>query len=162
MQHKMNRANFTDLGLDSVKVANAIRYSANKIGRKINMTQINKLLYIAYGILLVERKERLTSESPSAWPYGPVFPRVHKHVKLYDDITDTAYKEIKAKKPEITEVIDNVVRTFSHHSAEHLSAWSHKKNSPWYIAVMESKGKWNTKIKDENIYNYFYSFLGGN
>ena len=91
----METTTFENLKLDSIKVANAIRYSAQQQGFNVNMTQIHKLLYITYGILLVQQKARLTEEHPSAWPYGPVFPRVHKNVKLVDNITNEAYNEIK-------------------------------------------------------------------
>lgn len=52
----MTKTIFEDIGLDSVIVANAIRYAAFKKGLSINMTQINKLLYITYGSLLVDKK----------------------------------------------------------------------------------------------------------
>lgn len=152
-------ANFEDVGLDSVDVANAIRYAAKQKGLNINMTQIHKLLYIAYGTLLVQQKKRLTKEHPSAWPYGPVFPRVHKQVKLFDDITDVAYKKIENLNEYIIKLIDSVVNKFGRLSATQLSAWSHQAGSPWYIAVKSSNGAWNTKLDDEIIYNYFYSFL---
>lgn len=155
----MTKTIFEDIGLDSVIVANAIRYAAFKKGLSINMTQINKLLYITYGSLLVDKKKRLTEEHPSAWPYGPVFPRVHRLVKLSDDITDEAYKQIEAQDPSITQLINDVVNKFGTLSATQLSAWSHQANSPWDIAVKESNGAWNTKLDDEIIYNYFYSFL---
>ncbi len=155
----MTTANFENIGLDSVNVANAIRYAAQQRGLSINMTQINKLLYIAYGSLLVYKKKRLTEEHPSAWPYGPVFPRVHRHVKLSDNITGETYKQLEKEDSSITRLIDNVVDKFGKLSATQLSTWSHQEGSPWDIAVKESNGIWNTKLDDEIIYNYFYSFL---
>jgi uncharacterized phage-associated protein len=149
---------FTDLGLNSVDVAKAIRYSAKQKGVYANMTQINKLLYIIYGMQLVQSKQRLTEEHSAAWPYGPVFPRVHKQVKLSDEITSQEYDKIKQTHPDIVALIDEVVSKFSGLSAGELSEWSHQSGSPWDIAVKNSKGKWNTKLGDDDIYNYFYSF----
>lgn len=74
--------NFTELNFDSIDIAKAIRYSAKQHNLSVNMTQIQKLMYIIYGTILVIHKERLTTEHPSAWPYGPVFPRVHKKNKV--------------------------------------------------------------------------------
>ncbi len=155
----MADSNFDCLELDSVDVAKAIRYVAHNQGLNINMTQINKLLYIAYGTMLVNQKKRLTKEHPSAWPYGPVFPRVHRHIRLSDNITQDAYDALKIKDPSITDLLEKVVKTFGKIPATQLSAWSHQLGSPWDIAVKESNGAWNTPIKDEAIYNYFYSFL---
>lgn len=151
--------NFSELNYDSVDIAKAIRYSAQQQNLSVNMTQIQKLLYIIYGIMLVVRKERLTTEHPSAWPYGPVFPRAHKRVKLSDNITEETYNEIKDKCPFITSIIDQVVRQFGKLPASQLSEWSHQKDSPWDIAVQSSGGKWNTKLDDEDIFNYFFSFI---
>ena len=75
--------NFKDLNYDSVEIAKALRYVGQNNGYQFNQTQLNKLLYIAYGTLLVKKNERLTKERPSAWPYGPVFPRLQKNLKLY-------------------------------------------------------------------------------
>lgn len=155
----MADSNFDCLELDSVDVANAIRYIAQTENISVNMTQINKLLYIAYGTMLVSQKKRLTTEHPSAWPYGPVFPRVHRNVKLSDSITSDAYDRLRAQDISITNLLQSVVSTFGRLSATKLSAWSHQLGSPWDIAVKESNGMWNTKLSDEAIYNYFYSFL---
>lgn len=155
----MADSNFECLELDSVDVANAIRYVAQTKNTNVNMTQINKLLYIAYGTMLVNQKKRLTKEQPSAWPYGPVFPRVHHNVKLSDSITPDAYNKLKEQDTSITNLLEGVVEKFGRLSATQLSAWSHQSGSPWDIAVKESNGQWNTKLNDEVIYNYFYSFL---
>ena len=151
--------NFICLELDSVDVANAIRYIAQTKGINVNMTKINKLLYIAYGTMLVNQKKRLTSEHPGAWPYGPVFPRVHRNIKLSDSITSSAYDKLRGIDISITDLLEDVVNKFGRLSATQLSAWSHQSGSPWDIAVKESNGIWNTKLNDEAIYNYFYSFL---
>ena len=151
--------NFSDLHYDSVAVAKAIRYSAKQNGFNVNMTQINKLLYILYGTILVEKKQRLTTEHPSAWPYGPVFPCVHKRIKLSDEIDGKDYEEIRAKSPFIADRLDQVVKTFGKIPAGQLSEWSHAEGSPWLSAVHRSNGKWNTPLNDEDIYNYFFSYL---
>ena len=151
--------NFTELNFDSIDIAKAIRYSAKQHNLSVNMTQIQKLMYIIYGTILVIHKERLTTEHPSAWPYGPVFPRVHKKIKLSDDITEEAYNEIKNRCSFITSIIYQVVQIFGKLSAGQLSELSHQKDSPWDIAVQNSGGKWNTKLDDEDIFNYFFSFV---
>lgn len=151
---------FQSWGLDSVDVANAIRYAGRECGYALNMTQINKLLYMLYGVVLVETKKRLTDETPKAWPYGPVFPRVHTKIKLQDEINDTFYNKIKDIDESIFDNLKNIVETFGRLPATVLSNWSHQENSPWDLAFKRSNGKWNTPLDDQDIFNYFYTFMG--
>lgn len=140
--------------IDSVDVANAIRVFARKKNIDVNMTKIHKLLYISYGILLARKGVRLTVEHPQAWPFGPVFPRVHKKVSL-----DTPPKE-DVKLPEDAEnVLCEVLDVFGKFSAGKLSAWSHKADSPWDRTVKENNGKWGCKMNDSYISSYFEKFL---
>lgn len=149
-------SNFTELNLDSITVGRAIRYAGIQNGFQFNKTQINKLLYIAYGMLLVRRKERLTAEHPAAWPYGPVFPRMNTKIKLSDPIAD---KEYNALPDTVRSLIDEVVKKYGHFNARTLSNWSHKDGSPWAKAEDRAEGKWNEKLDDEDIFNYFFNFF---
>lgn len=58
----------------STDIATYIIALANKNRIAINMTKVQKLLYIVYGAFLRIYNERLLNEHPQAWPYGPVFP----------------------------------------------------------------------------------------
>ena len=149
-------AEFKQLEYDSVFMAQAIRYSGKIHNYQLNMTQLNKLLYIAYGMRLVSHRERLVIEHPAAWPYGPVFPRVNRHIKLSDPITDVQYTGLSA---DIKNLIDDVVSNLGDVRAGTLSAWTHKEGSPWYKALARNEGKWNVKIDDDDIYTFFYSFV---
>lgn len=63
---------------DSVLVANYLLALANEKGVILNTTKVQKLLYMAYGLLLAEKNRIITDEQPKAWPYGPVFPKTRK------------------------------------------------------------------------------------
>lgn len=65
--------------LDYADLLNWIAY--NKYGALLNKTQINKLLFICYGMYLAATggKVLFEDDTPKAWPYGPVFPRVYKN-----------------------------------------------------------------------------------
>ena len=149
-------AEYIELGYDSVTIAKALRWAGREKGYQLNMTQLNKLLYIAYGTLLVRKRERLTSEHPAAWPYGPVFPRIHTHIKLSDPVTD---KEFNTLNEDTKELLRQVVDSFGDISASKLSAWSHEKGSPWDIAQSKNDKKWNQKLDDDDIYAFFYNFI---
>lgn len=149
-------AEFITMDNDSVDIAKALRWSGKQHGYQLNMTQLNKLLYIAYGIRLVSHRERLVKEHPAAWPYGPVFPRVRQHIKLSDYITSDEYNKLSG---DVQELLDNVVSTFGKYNAGRLSFWSHQYGSPWEKALRRSGGKWNEKLDDEDIYDFFYTFV---
>ena len=149
-------AEFVTMDNDSVDIAKALRWSGKVHGYQLNMTQLNKLLYIAYGVRLVSYRERLVKEHPAAWPYGPVFPRVRQHIKLSDFVTADEYDSLGE---DVQELLDNVVSTFGKYNAGQLSTWSHKDGSPWAKALIRSGGKWNVKLDDEDIYDFFYNFV---
>lgn len=155
----MDTQGFAELNLDSVVVARALRYAAKKQDKQINMTQIMKLLYITYGTMLVAERCRITAEHPKAWPYGPAFPRVNKHVKLSDEITSKEYDSIKKTHPKLIQQMDAVVARFGNIPAGQLSAWSHQHGSPWDLAGKRSDWKWNTELSDDDIYDFFFNFV---
>lgn len=149
-------SNFIELNLDSIDVGRAIRYVGMTKNMQLNMTQLNKLLYIAYGVHLVRQKQRLTAEHPAAWPYGPVFPRMNNKLKLSDAIIDIEYRSLA---DDIRRLLNEIVSIFGPIKANILSAWSHEPGSPWALALERSNGKWNQKLDDEDIFDYFYNFV---
>lgn len=45
----------------------------------LNKTQMQKILFMCYGLYLTKHNEPLFSDdTPKAWPFGPVFPRSYK------------------------------------------------------------------------------------
>lgn len=149
-------AEFKELGYDSVDIARALRWAGKEKDYQLNMTQLNKLLYITYGILLVRKRGRLTKEHPAAWPYGPVFPRMHKHIKLSDPVTDREFNELDS---DLQGLLRQIVAYLGDIPASKLSAWSHEKGSPWDIAQSKNDTKWNQKIDDDDIYAFFYNYV---
>lgn len=139
---------FESLGLDSVDVAQKIRYIAQtEFGLLLNMTQTQKLLYIAYGIEMARADMRLTDEHPQAWPFGPVFPRVHSKVDF-----STTPPNPTGISEEIIGLLSDVVKAFGRTSAAKLSEWSHSKDSPW---DKTPKDKWGHPLSDCDIREYF-------
>lgn len=139
---------FKELCLNSIEVAEKIRHiAASEFKLILNMTQTQKLLYIAYGIELARKKTRLTDEHPRAWPFGPVFPKVHGKV----DFSCTP-KNPENIHGEIEDLLRDVIRVFGRISASKLSEWSHSKGSPWDKAP---KDKWGQPLSDKDIFEYF-------
>ncbi len=154
--------------IDSVLVATyLLTYSESK-GILLNCTQIQKFLYITYGIYLSKYEESMFKESPNAWHFGPVFPKVHSKLnvsknheirgryqtndKIFDSLDDTKHKSI------IREVVDRL----SNVHFSFMIEWSCKEGSPWYLTYhqVNKKKKKNTgAIHDNLIKIYFDGFL---
>jgi uncharacterized phage-associated protein len=141
---------------DSILAAKYLMAIACSKGQCLNATKVQKLLYISYGIALANYNHRIVSESPQAWPFGPVFPRTQQRIN-YDTLyntTDSEFDEIRSDK-EITSLFSDVIDKYSGFSASKLSAWSHLNGSPWYRTTLQENFKWSTQIPDEYIREYF-------
>lgn len=142
---------------DSQDVANFMHAISNEHKQKLNVTKVQKLLYIAYGYLLANKNRYLCAEKPYAWPYGPVFPRTRKKAVDYEkvqSIDDSRFEDLKKDK-EVYEALDGIIAKYSIFSASKLSAWSHEEGGPWDKALKSSGGKYNVQISDEHIKEYF-------
>ncbi len=123
----------------------------------LNVTKVQKLLYMAYGHFLSKNDIQISKETPKAWPYGPVFPRTRKKVD-YNHIlplSDPEFEEIK-KDIELTAKLNSIIETYSKFSASQLSDWSHAERGPWDKATKQPGFKWGvTEIPNEFITDYF-------
>ncbi len=147
---------------NSVDVARYIIATANEKRISINITKVQKLLYIAYGLYLAVKNERLTDEHPQAWPYGPVFPTTR--IRLID----ADFYSINFAVPDLAEMKQNddikslfelVFNHFGQWSASQLTAWSHNDGSPWEKTVDQDGFSWGTRIPDKYIKPYFHSMI---
>lgn len=126
-----------------------ILYKGEQAQHTINKTQAQKLLYCCYGTVLAEFDERLTEEHPKAWPYGPVFPRTLNDINKKRLNVGMAKDFIQACRPEVLALINQTIEKFWGYSASALSAWSHRKGSPWdKAAPLES-------LDDREIQKFF-------
>lgn len=134
--------------------------NANRFG--INMTKLQKLLYITYGVFMAVKNARLTNEHPQAWPYGPVFPTTrNKLLRVSFDninISDETLNEIN-KDEEMRSLLDLVFGAYGHMNGAQLSQWSHQSGAPWDRTVHSDCFKWGDQIPDEYISEYFKTLL---
>lgn len=155
---KHNAMTFPDTyKFNSVDVAKYIAGKANERNIVINITKIQKLLYIVYGIYLRVYKERLTDEHPQAWPYGPVFPTTR------DKLVKTCLQSIKSSDtPEylrndakLNKTIDFTLDNFGIFNAGQLTEWSHRNGTPWFFTTKQDDFKWGNRISDDLIFDFF-------
>lgn len=141
---------------DSVIGAKLLLALAHEKGIVLNVTKVQKMLYILYSYFLAKHNRHIFEEAPKAWPYGPVFPRTRKKVdftKVYKR-TDEEIKEILSEDV-MVEKFNSVIDKYSKFSASHLSNWSHMEHGPWDKTVKTSGFNWGEQIKDQYIKDYF-------
>lgn len=148
----------------SVDVATYIVARANDEMLGINMTKLQKLLYIAYGAYFVVHPDngRLTNEHPQAWPFGPVFPTTRNKLlkRDFDEITlDNSMAKDMHQDESIRELITFVFEGFGTWDASQLTQWSHEPYSPWDKTTQMEGFKWGAQIPDIFILPYFKSII---
>ena len=147
----------------SEDVARLIAAVLNERRIMINITKIQKLLYVAYGTWLRVYRNRLLNEHPQAWPYGPVFPtsrnKLTKSQTELVDITRNDVPEELLNDAELIRTIDFVVLHFGQLSASQLSSWSHSPGSPWDLTVNRDGFNWGDQIPDSLIYDFFVKLI---
>ena len=139
---------------ESILIAKYILSVAHNKGVPLNMTQLQKILFICYGYFLSQKDFILLNEAPKAWPYGPVFPKTQKKIKLNDylDLSESCFMEIEDQTKNI---IDIVVDLYKNISATALSNWTHLVDSPWEKTTRLDGFKWNHPIPDQFTKEYF-------
>ena len=137
-------------------------FALNKYNTILNRTQMQKILFICYGIYLaVTGKTMFDDDRPKAWPFGPVFPRVNKRYNQQEIITmSESEKDAFRRDSMALRIVDSIVFQYYNMSATQLSEWSHQKGGPWYKTIYGEDGsnkdiKWNQEIKPEYLKEYF-------
>lgn len=144
---------------DSILVAEYLLAQVGHIGRSLNQTQLQKLLYMLYGMYSVVSDTPLMDEQPKVWPYGPVFPNVRNRVQLSQikRVDDEVFSELR-KDDNLSRLIQIILEKYINTPAAKLTEWSHMKGSPWHKVTSEG-AKWNTPIPNDVIKSYFRNFL---
>lgn len=145
-------------------------YLVAKAGEKkvaVNITKVQKLLYLLYGTFLCIYGERLLDEHPQAWPYGPVFPTTRTRLlKGFENFTEITIEDIPEEKRKelisdhkLNRVLDSVLSNFGSWNAGQLTEWSHSDGSPWDKAQKSIGFRWGDVISDQSIYDYFKTII---
>jgi len=142
--------------MKTLELAKDIAFLCQKNNYQFNNTKIQKLLYLFVGFCLINNIDEIydIDEKPKIWPYGPVFPRVHK--RYQNEIKKCQQDFIKSVSDEkIKEILEQTVKKWGNISAAVLSDWSHRQGSPWHDLATIKIAKWNTEIDLEDIKIYF-------
>ena len=155
LQSTIQKEEVSSCELDSVILAKSLRHMAVIEGIDLTQSQIQTILYIAYGVRLATKNERLTSEHPQMWQYGPVFPRAYN--RLRKDSTDGTdeYYSLKTDHPNIFKYLENCFRRYAWTKACILSTPHLSEGTPWSETRKSNPDRWGVRIEDELIREWF-------
>lgn len=125
---------------DSRAVANKVLDIAAGQGNSLTMMQVIKLVYIAHGWWLsFSGGQPLTSDTPQAWQYGPVYPNLYQafrsngsrpvRKKALDPITGLEFQGDFSN--EVGSMLEQVVGSYGDMHAFQLSDMTHQPGTPW-------------------------------
>ena len=140
---------------DSLTFAKALVHMAEMEGKGLNMSQIQVMLYIAYGVWLAQNDDRLFEEHPQAWQYGPVFPRVYSKMKKGTTDAHEQYMKLMNDSPERFAFLERCFRRYAWTRASDLSAPHVSGGTPWAMTRKNNPDSPTARIEDDLIRDWF-------
>lgn len=155
--------------LDARAVCNALLDEAAKCGQPVTNLALQKLLYFAHGLYLIETGRPLVVGYFEAWQHGPVHPSAYaafKHAKHHPIAFRAQRKDpLSGKLGDLAlvtdeEALDRLRRVTRHYgamSAGRLVELSHAKRGPWHFVVDSAKSAmvFGLRIPDDVIVERF-------
>lgn len=152
-------------GNDPRAVANLLLDLADEVELPIGHVKLQKLMYFAHGMHLLETGEPLVSGNFEAWQYGPVHPAVYrafkgagaKHIDFRgqrEDVLSGLVEEVPAAtSPVVRHALTRVLMTLGKMKDFDLVELSHAPGGPWRIVVdaMEGGLALGARIGDDAI-----------
>lgn len=154
---------------DPRAVANVLLDEADDAGLSITNLALQKLIYFAHAINLMQTGKPLVSGYFEAWQYGPVHP------SLYRAFRDSGAEPIRTRArgnnvltgqqtdllppddPEVRHFIRGVVRSYGRMSPGRLVDLAHAKGGPWDTIVHKARTgvAFGLRIPDDVIVQRF-------
>lgn len=156
-------------GYDPRAVGNLMLDEADRLGIKLSNLVLQKLLYFAHGVYLMQTKTPLVSGYFEAWQYGPVHPSVYRAFKDAGSAAITfraaGQDPLTGKTREITMpddmrlvgLVQQVLNSYGRMPAGRLVDLSHAKDSPWSYVVDKARTEvaFGLRIQDTVILDRF-------
>lgn len=154
---------------DPRSIANLMLEEGHRRDTAITNLALQKLLYFAHALFLVERKCRLVSGNFEAWQYGPVHPTVYEAFKSAGDkpitiraaginvITGQRLELPLPDHPEVRRHIERVMLSYGSLTPGRLVDISHAKGAPWHFVVNKGRTSiaFGLRISDDVILERF-------
>lgn len=141
--------------LDSYALGKVIRYLGNANGHPVNMSQIQVMMYVSYGVWLASKGERLMAEHPQVWQFGPVFPRAYGKLRKDPGDGREEYQTLQKRHPEVLDFIRDWFHRFAWMTATAANAPHVAEGSPWEKTRKQHPDKWGAVMDDELIARWF-------
>jgi uncharacterized phage-associated protein len=132
---------------DPRSIANLMLEEGHRRGTAITNLALQKLLYFAHALFLVERKRPLVSGNFEAWRFGPVHPVVYEAFKGAGDkpittkatgvdiLTGQGVQLPLPEDPDVRQHIERVMASYGRLTPGRLVDISHAKGAPWHFIV---------------------------
>jgi|RhiMetdeSRZDD1v2_1073273.scaffolds.fasta_scaffold531864_2 uncharacterized phage-associated protein len=154
---------------DPRSIANLMLDEGHRRATNITNLALQKLLYFAHALYLVERKRPLVSGNFEAWTYGPVHPTVYEAFKTAGDrpiTTRAAGIDIMTGRrvelptpadPDVRRHIERVMLSYGSLTPGRLVDISHAKDAPWDFVVNKGRTSvaFGLRISDNVILERF-------
>jgi uncharacterized phage-associated protein len=122
--------------VSSHAIANEFIALAESDGKSLTNMQLQKLVFLSQGYTLAILGHPIYYHSTHAWQWGPVIPKLYKSLQKYGRNFVTGNLESEDSLPRNStemEIVKAVWEGYGHLSGGHLSALTHKSNTPWSI-----------------------------
>ena len=154
---------------DPRSIANLMIEEGHRHGTAITNLALQKLLYFAHALFLVERKRPLVSGNFEAWQFGPVHPTVYEAFKNAGDkpiktratginvITGQRIELPSPDDPDVKRHIERVMLSYGSLTPGRLVDISHARDGPWHFIVDKGRTSiaFGLRISDNVILERF-------
>lgn len=146
--------------MDVIKAAHLLKNKLLKVQKQfnivINVTILNKLLYIIYGTYLVKYNKPIFYDQPRCNKAGPIFYTLSRAVGFKEFDFDKHSKiKLKEEEKKILPIIEVVVKSFGMMNETQLIEFCTRKKGAWRKANKRNYDFWGNVIHDEDIYEEF-------
>jgi len=136
---------------DPRAIANLMLDEAHRNDRALTNLALQKLLYFAHGLFLVERKKPLVSGYFEAWEFGPVHPAAYQAFKCAREqpisfrasrqnvVTGERSPVLPPDAPEVRAHVARIIAQYGGLTPGRLVDISHAKEAPWRFIVDKSR-----------------------
>lgn len=142
------------------QVAKTILALSGKQGKQLTALALQKLMYLAHGLMLAKHGRPLVDTTFQAWKYGPVVEPLYHDLKLFgpspisaDSFFVSSWPELQTSERDAISCIQSIVAQFGGRPAGHLVDITHLPDGPW--AKVYQSSVLGIDISNESIKSYF-------
>ena len=157
------------VSFDPRSICNLILDEADSAKRSITNLALQKLLYFAHGLHLVDTGKPLVTGFFEAWRFGPVHPVAYHAFKsagagpilfratIHDPFTREAISVPECEDPNVRTRVGRIVRMYAGMTPGRLVEVSHAKGAPWQFTVDKARTETilGLRISDDVIMSRF-------